>query len=104
MATRAAAMMVHCVFEGSLSMSEVDKERRPYIKTAAVHCIGRKMNPQELVSITQEYHLPRNSHGALVVHYPQLIPQTPFNLLVDVINIHKNGFLIKILFWNRVCI
>ncbi|KVH88696.1 hypothetical protein Ccrd_026051 [Cynara cardunculus var. scolymus] len=32
MSTRAAGMMFHCVFEGSLSMSEMDKEQRPYHK------------------------------------------------------------------------
>ncbi|KAL4571412.1 hypothetical protein LXL04_018171 [Taraxacum kok-saghyz] len=35
MASRAAVMMVHCVFEGSLLMSEVDKERRPYLKNCS---------------------------------------------------------------------
>ncbi|KAL4571416.1 hypothetical protein LXL04_018175 [Taraxacum kok-saghyz] len=35
MASRAAVMMVHCVYEGSLSMSEVDKERRPYHKNCS---------------------------------------------------------------------
>ncbi|KAL4571413.1 hypothetical protein LXL04_018172 [Taraxacum kok-saghyz] len=35
MATRAASMMFHCVVEGSLSMSEVDKERRPYNKNCS---------------------------------------------------------------------
>ncbi|KAI3513836.1 hypothetical protein L1887_12033 [Cichorium endivia] len=35
MATGAAAMMLHCVFEGSLSMSEIDKERRPYHKNCS---------------------------------------------------------------------
>ena len=41
MATRAAGMMLHCVFEGSLSMSEVDKERRPYHKNCgcALHTL-----------------------------------------------------------------
>ncbi|KAI3781989.1 hypothetical protein L2E82_12018 [Cichorium intybus] len=35
MATGAAAIMLHCVFEGSLSMSEIDKERRPYHKNCS---------------------------------------------------------------------
>ncbi|KAL4571417.1 hypothetical protein LXL04_018176 [Taraxacum kok-saghyz] len=35
MATGIAAMMLQCVFEGSLSVSEVDKERRPYHKNCS---------------------------------------------------------------------
>lgn len=39
MATKAALMKMHIVFEGSLSMSEIDKERRPYHKdcSCALH-------------------------------------------------------------------
>ncbi|KAI3771796.1 hypothetical protein L6452_02964 [Arctium lappa] len=40
MATGAARMMLHCVFEGSLSMSEMDKERRPYHKNCS--CVLHK--------------------------------------------------------------
>ncbi|KAI3694840.1 hypothetical protein L1987_77821 [Smallanthus sonchifolius] len=35
MATRAARMLQDCVFEGSLSMSEMDKQRRPYHKNCS---------------------------------------------------------------------
>ncbi|GJZ07017.1 hypothetical protein Tco_0540810 [Tanacetum coccineum] len=39
MATKSALMKLHIVFEGSLSMSEIDKERRPYHKdcSCALH-------------------------------------------------------------------
>ncbi|KAJ9548544.1 hypothetical protein OSB04_021087 [Centaurea solstitialis] len=40
MATGAARMMFQCVFEGSLSMSEKDKERRPYHKDC--NCVLHK--------------------------------------------------------------
>ncbi|KAK4369869.1 hypothetical protein RND71_009344 [Anisodus tanguticus] len=35
MATGAAAMMLQCVFDGSLSMSDMDIERRPYHKNCS---------------------------------------------------------------------
>ncbi|KAI3694839.1 hypothetical protein L1987_77820 [Smallanthus sonchifolius] len=35
MATRAARMLQYCVFEGSLSMSEMDKQCRPYHKNCS---------------------------------------------------------------------
>ncbi|KAJ9548543.1 hypothetical protein OSB04_021086 [Centaurea solstitialis] len=40
MATGAARMTFQCVFEGSLSMSEMDKERRPYHKDC--NCVLHK--------------------------------------------------------------
>ncbi|OIT33328.1 PREDICTED: uncharacterized protein LOC109242703 [Nicotiana attenuata] len=35
MATVAAEIMLQCVFDGSLSMSDMDKERRPYHKNCS---------------------------------------------------------------------
>ncbi|KAK1434664.1 hypothetical protein QVD17_00413 [Tagetes erecta] len=44
MATQAARMMQDFVFEGSLSMSEMDKQRRPYHKncSCALHMLKDK--------------------------------------------------------------
>ncbi|KVH88695.1 hypothetical protein Ccrd_026052 [Cynara cardunculus var. scolymus] len=66
MATRAAGMMFHCVFEGSLSMSEMDKEQRPYHKNCNCACIRQNMKPQELVPIMGEFLTQRNHHGTTV--------------------------------------
>ena len=58
MATDAAALMLHCVFEGSLSMSEIDKERRPYHKNCS--CALHRSNDE---IPTACFHQQRISYG-----------------------------------------
>ncbi|KAI3513841.1 hypothetical protein L1887_12038 [Cichorium endivia] len=89
MATGAAAIMLHCVFEGSLSMTEIDKERRPYHK----NCSFALHRPKDETPTTCFHHTrisyvkkPSWNNCAL---YPSLLNNTNMLQMYDSLTTHS---------------